>query len=323
MLSLLFVPNPNGDKRRLIYMNTFKDYPVIAQWGEDAVINKLRELGDPSLLSIDDSLSLEGSTAKGRISEWFQKRKPIWYSNSHVFGFVGEPNPGARLIDIVDVGDHAADDRLKNSRITVTLNHLRVADYPGSGAHRILFDFYAQNNIGSVTEELHFNATYRVMEGERAGVKGYPIFVGLNVGSQGLAFRCYTVNVSNDSDEAFLRRLDSDVFKNGLKLAAVAQPAIAPLSGIAVALTKSIAERNRNVPVQDFFLGLDFKPTPGGGRLAKGSYVVIQVPEQSVVMWNWSEWVFDLSIGQIVNRYNPTELIPNNYIIFGVSGYSE
>jgi hypothetical protein len=304
-------------------MNAFGDCPVISQWEEEAVIDKLRELGDPSLLSIEESLSLEGATAKGLISEWFQKRKPIWYSNSHVFGFVGEPDPGARMISIVDVGDHAADDRLKNSRISVTLNQLRVADYPGSGVHRILFDFYAQNNIGSVTEELHFNATYRVMEGERAGVRGYPIFVGLNVGGQGLAFRCYTVNVSNDSDEAFLRRLDSDVFKNGLKLAAVAQPAIAPLSGIAVALTKSIAERNRNVPVQDFSLGLDFKLTPGGGRLAKGSYVVIQVPEQSVAMWNWREWLFDLSNGHIVNRYDPAELVPYNYIIFGVSEYIE
>ena len=171
--------------------------------------------------------------------------------------------------------------------------------------------------------DLPATATYRILEGERAGIKGYPIFIGLNVGSQGLAFRCYTVNVSNDDDEAFLRKLDSDVFKNGLKLAAVAQPAIAPLTGMAVALTKSIAERHRNVPVQDFLLGLDFNITPGGGRLAKGSYLVVQVPEENRAMWNWTEWMFDMSQGQVVNRNDTAQLIPYNYIVFGISEYVE
>lgn len=306
-----------------IMTDVFADHPVIAQMDETTALNKLQELGDPSLVEPEDLPGFRGARAKGVISEFFQRKKPIWYSNSHVYGFVREPEPAAKLIEIVDVGNHSSDDSLKNRRITVTLNHLRVADYPGSGAHRILFDFYAQNNVGGVSEELHFNATYRVKDGERAAIRGYPIFVGLNVGSQGLAFRCYTVNVSNDDDEAFLRKLDSDVFKNGLKLAAVAQPAIAPLSGIAIALTKSIAERHRNVPVQDFSLGLDFKVTPGGGRLAKGSYLVVQVPEEDRVMWNWAEWKFDLSQGQVVNQNDPTQLIPYNYIVFGVSEYLE
>ena len=301
--------------------NSFADYPVIAEWEEESVLKKLQELNDPTLAALETPSSLKGAIAKGTFAEWFQRTKPIWYSNAHVYGFIREPVAGERLIEVVDVGDHAAEDDLKNRRINISLNHLRVADYPGSGAHRILFDFYAQNNIGGSTEELHFNATYRVQEGERAGIRGYPIFVGLSVGSQGLAFRCYTVNVSNDDDEAFLRKLDSDVFKNGLKLAAIAQPAIAPLSGIAVALTKSIAERHRNLPVQDFLLGLDFKNTPGGGRLAKGSYLVVQVPEEDRAVWNWTEWMFDLSQGQVVNRNDRGQLIPYNYVVFGISEY--
>ena len=50
------------------------------------------------------------------------------------------------------------------------------------------------------------------------------------------------------------------MFKAGLKLAATAQPAIRPLSQMALGLTKGIAARHRNVSVQDFYMGLDFQP---------------------------------------------------------------
>ena len=42
-------------------------------------------------------------------------------------------------------GNIAADDALKQARITITLNRLRVADYPGGGTHQVLFDFYARH----------------------------------------------------------------------------------------------------------------------------------------------------------------------------------
>ena len=98
----------------------------------------------------------------------------------------------------------------------------------------MLFDFYARNQEPGAAEVLHFNATYRVREGERAAVRGYPIFVGLGVGIEGVALHFHTVNVKNDADEAFLDFLEGDVFKNGLKLATTAQPAIAPLAMRAV-----------------------------------------------------------------------------------------
>lgn len=151
-----------------------------------------------------------------------------------------------------------ADLTLKNARVNIALDRLRIADYPGRGTHRILFDFYAQNQVPGNIEHLHFNATYSVREGEQAAILGYPIFVGLGVGAAGLAFRCYVVNVKNEEDGAFLNFLESDVFKAGLKLTATVQPAVAPLSEMAFALTKGIARRRRNVPVQEFFLGLDF-----------------------------------------------------------------
>ena len=113
-------------------------------------------------------------------------------------------------------------------------------------------------------------------EGEHAGIHGYPIFIGLNVGDEGLSFRCRTINVSNDQDEAFLDFLESDVFKAGLKPVNTAQPVIAPFSELGLGIAKTIAKRNRNVSVQDFDLGLDFSTLSMNGRLAEGSYLAVQ-----------------------------------------------
>jgi hypothetical protein len=219
-------------------------------------------------------------------------------------------------------GSIKADLSLRNSRIKITLDRLRVAAYPGTGTHRVLFDFYAQNQVPGDLEHLHFNATYRVREGEQAAILGFPIFVGLNVGTEGVAFKCFTVNVKNDEDEAFLGFLESDVFKAGLKLTSTVQPAIAPFSQMALGLTKSIAKRNRNVPVQDFYMGLDFSSIATRARLAEGSYLAVQIPETLQTAWDWAEWVYDPRNGQIVKKTQPSKLIPYNYLVYSVSRYA-
>jgi hypothetical protein len=127
------------------------------------------------------------------------------------------------------------------------------------------------------------------------------------------------VNVKNDNDEGIIRFLDSDTFKAGLKLARTAQPAIAPLTDIAVGLTKMLAHRNKNIGVQKFSMGLSFDHVPGGARLAEGAYVVVQIPEEDQVVWDWKEWIYAPLLGSIVRKDEPNKLIPFNYIMFGVS----
>jgi hypothetical protein len=127
------------------------------------------------------------------------------------------------------------------------------------------------------------------------------------------------VNVKNDDDEAFLGFLESDVFKEGLRLAATAQPVIGLFSQTALSLTKAIAKRNRNVAVQDFYMGLDFSDIRTRARLREGSYIAVQIPERSVVVWDWREWVYNPNNGQIVNAADPAQLIPYNYVVLGVS----
>lgn len=257
----------------------FDDLPVIGALPLEAAAAKLRELGEADVAAALDTANEERPTrfAAGDGRRWpFRDR--AWQHTAHAFGFL-PAHAGSR--DVLPVGAIAADTSLKHARLKIALNRLCVADYPGRGAHRILIDFYAKNQVPGQVEDLHFNATYRVRQGERAPIAGYPIFIGLNVATEGVSFRCHTVNVKNDNDEAVLDFLDADVFRSGLKLATTAQPALAPLAGMALGLTRAVARRNRNVSVQDFYLGLDFSGTQMGARLALGDYIAMQIPRPS------------------------------------------
>ena len=318
----------------------FDDVPVLGNLPREEAVAKLRELGETEAAaalekgpdSSDRGAGTFGAHRKnnpgrekrssaGRSGSWWPFGNRAWQHTAHAFGYLAPGPPGDEPVPIQHAGNIEADGTLKDGRVKITLNRLRVADYPGGGTHRILFDFYAQNQVPDHVEHLHFNSTFRAAEGERVAVIGYPIFVGLNVGTEGVAFRCFTVNVKNDDDEGFLAAMESDVFKAGLKLINTVQPAIAPLSEMAVGLTKSIAKRHRNVPVQDFYMGLDFTNILTGARLREGAYLAVQIPETFERVWRWDDWVYDPTSGQVVNKSDSAELIPYNYVVFGVSRY--
>jgi hypothetical protein len=240
-----------------------------------------------------------------------------WAHSAHTLGFI--PAGGNQGVQqILNAGSIAADAGLKGQPLRVALNALCIASYPGFGQHHVLLDFYAQSQAGEGTEHLHFNASYRVHDGEHSGVIGQPIFIGVQAGAGGLSLRCLTVNVKNEDDERLISFLDRDVFKAGLKLLKTAQPAVAPLSEMALGLVTGLAKRARNVPVQDIYLGLDFGSTAGGARLAQGTYVAVQIPETQALAWRWDDWVFDHAAGRIVLKSDKTTLVPYNYLAFAV-----
>jgi hypothetical protein len=296
----------------------FADLPVIGELPRDDALAKLRELGEDAAADAIERAAPPPRTM--RAASFWPYDDRAWQHTAHSIGFL-PADGGAGPQKILGVGEAHADPSLKNARINIALNALRVADYPGGGEHRVLFDFYARNQVPGASEDLHFNAAYRVREGEHAAIRGYPIFVGVGVGAVGVAFQFHTVNVANEDDEAFLDFLEGDTFKSGLKLATTMQPAIAPLAGMVLALTKSIAKRNRNVSVQDCFLGLDFAGTAMGARLAAGDYIAVQIPENLQRVWYWDDWVYDPRSGLIVSTADPTALIPYNYVVFGVSHF--
>lgn len=306
------------------HQDWFDDLPVLGKLPPDLAAVKLREIGDDHTAAALERSAAEQDTelVSFGVGEWlwpFQD-KP-WQHTAHTFGYLPPAPPGDGLVPIRHASNMAADASLKNARIKITLDRLRVASYPGGGLHRVLFDFYAQHQVPGGAEDLHFNATFRVREGEHAAVVGLPIFIGLNVGTEGVAFRCYTVNVANEEDERLLGFLESDVFKSGLRLATTAQPAIAPLAATAVGLTKALASHSRNVPVQDLALGLDFSSIPTRARLAEGSYLAAQVPEVQHFAWDWNDWAYHPTSGQVVSRADARSLIPYNYLVFSISRF--
>jgi hypothetical protein len=248
----------------------------------------------------------------------FRGDTPVYAYTEHSFGFIVPPRPGASgNLEIVDAGNMEADDGLKNQRIKVSLDRLRVFDYPGKGEHTVLIDFYGrhQTSTPNQTEDLHFTQKYRALEGTGGGLRGLDIFVGLKVGEQGVSFKCYTVNVENKDDKKLLAFLDSDVFKKGLGMIEAFNPAIPIVSGLATGVLKMFAGRNDNVPVQDFHLGLDFSKGGTGARLREGSYVAVQVPNEAD--WDWSQWVLNRANNQVVSKEG-SNAIKLNYIVFRI-----
>jgi len=301
----------------------FDDLPVLGNMPPEDAAVKLREMGEEeTAAALETAQETQAQTFKlgGRKSWWPFQDKP-WQHTAHTFGYLAPVLPGSGPLPIRHVENIPADPGLQGARIKITLNRLRVAAYPGSGMHRVLLHFFVQNQVPGKAEHVHFNATYRVHEGEHAGVQGYPIFTGLNVGQEGVTLKCRTINVRNDQDEAFLSFLDSDVFKAGLHLVTAAQPVIAPFSEMALGIAKTIAARHRNVSVQDFDLGLDFSTIPMRGRLAEGAYLAVQIPESFQAVWDWNEWVYLPAKGLVVKRDDHQELIPYNYLVFGISRY--
>jgi hypothetical protein len=307
----------------MVTSQAFDDIPVLGKMPTEQAIAKLREIGEDEVANVLESAPRRRGAfdSLANMFAFLKLAPPAWVHTAHAYGYLAPASVGGGMLPIQHAGNMNSDPRLKNSRILITLNRLRVAKYPGSGTHRILLDFFARNEVPGNAEALHFNATFRAEEGEEVGVIGHPIFVGLNVGTGGVAFGCKTVNVQNDNDQKFLEFLDSDVFKAGLHLVSTLQPALAPLTGMSLGLTKAIAQRNQNVSVQEFLMGLDFSDDPAGARLAEGSYLAVQIPQSSVLIWDWNEWVFNRANGQIVRKVDPKQLIPYNYIIFGVTKY--
>jgi hypothetical protein len=304
--------------------NWFDDIPVLGKLPPEQAAAKFRELGDDATataLETAKEVATRGSGTFKSPRSWWPFGDKAWQHTAHAFGHLAPALPDSGPLPIRHAGNIAADPTLKNSRIKITLDCLRVADYPGRGTHQVLLDFYAQNHVHGNIEHLHFNATYRVRENEHAAILGYPIFVGLNAGSDSVTFKCFTVNVQNESDEALLRVLDSNVFRVGLQLTSAVQPTVALFSELAFGLTRSVAGRNKNVPVQDFHLGLDFSNIPTRARLAEGAYIAVQIPESLQSVWDWSEWEYNPANGRVVSKADSQQLIPYNYLVFSVSRY--
>src|SRR5262245_15520827 len=178
----------------------FEGLPVVGAMPPDVAAAKLAELGEDGR---EVGAQRIGTVSFGPL-DFFPWRRKLWAGTAHAFGYLPPTPPESGEVPIRHAGNIRPDPSLKGARLRVTLDRLRVAQYPGGGTHLVLFDFSARNYSGGEASDLHFNATFRAREGQAAAVVGYPVFVGLVSGEEGLALRCYTVNVKNEQDETLL-----------------------------------------------------------------------------------------------------------------------
>jgi hypothetical protein len=312
-----------GEKMSTRKRSATSRVPVLAAMKASQAAQRIAAMGDKSTATeIQRAIRRQGRDVKlAALSwPWEGKKTPAYSYSDHAFGYFPLADGSKEAVtEIMDARSIEADKSLMNKNIKITLDRLRVFEYPGDGMHTILFDFYAQHQAATTGEsqDLHFTQNYRVRQGGGAGITGYPVFIGLRVGTEGVSFKCYTVNVKNESDQKILSFLGGDVFKKGLQLINSINPIIPVVSGFATGIIEAFAHRNDNVPVQDFYMGLDFSHVQSRAQLREGSYVAVQVADEA--KWDWSGWIFKRSNGQIVSKQTAGQSVPFNYVVFSVS----
>jgi hypothetical protein len=304
-------------------LSLFQDIKVIGEYEDpEEITAKLQQMKDPDIVGnvANDSTDEGGDKGILEFLNFLQDRP--WMYGTHQFGYIAPRKSAFEQPQLIQYAGAIEPDRtLKKSRINIRLDRLHIDRYPGGGTHNVMVTFAARNQVADTQESISFSQTYRVQEGHSAGIAGYPVFIGLNVGSQGVAFECSTVNVKNEEDQAILASLESSPFQSGLKLLETAQPAIAPFTAITLGVVKLLAQRYENVAVQKFYLGLDFDQAPLGVSLAEGNYIAVQVPDETTIDWN--EWIYKPDVGAIVQKEDSSATLPYNYVIFRVSKYEE
>jgi hypothetical protein len=304
-----------------------RDDEAVRWFGAEAPIGEM-SLTDAvgQLRAIDDQTSadeLSSSLGSGTgdsfaVADLVQSLFTRYVKTTHVCGFL--PATGADTI--VPVTSVAGQERLRGRPLTVTLDGLHVARYPGRGRHSILFDFGLQGHARDDLKEqvLHFNARFEAGDGETVPVHNFPLFLGVSPGPDGITLGFQTVNVSSSLDAGLLDFLDSDAFKTGLSLVS-ATPVLAQISGMATALTRWLAGQSKNVKVQEFRQGLDFASGRLGGGLAAGTYVVAQIPLEHQREWNWADWTVDPTLVRLVARgatQPANDTLEFNHVMIGV-----
>lgn len=294
------------------------DFPPLGALPPAEAAKILAELGENELA---DRLANAGKNLRSAAPSraWWPFSDQPWQHIEHAIGFIAPNQPNPAEYKLRSATSIPADTSLIGAHLKITLAQLRIAAYPGSGEHQVLFQFSAKNQTAAEAELVRFGMTVRARNGQPTATLNIPIFSGINVGPEGILLRGQTINVKNKDDEAMLEFLEGDTFRQGLKLLSTAQPAILPLSHLFTGLASTLLKRTRNVKVQEFFAGLDFSELPMAVRLAIGTYVIVQIPDSLKDLWDWSDWVYRPESGNIVSADNLTDKIPYNCIMIGIS----
>lgn len=290
-------------------------------------VDKSTMLGSAHANDIADYLELIGDVeaakrfqAAGQRSQGFSIPfiKDQWGCTGAKIGYIPEGDANG-LAEIVNAIGMTGDQDLVEESLKITLDTFFVANYPGMGKHKILCEFMGRNQTEQEEEATRFALTLAANDGTSAAHHGLPIFVGMNVGKNGLAFEGRTINVCSEDDDLILDALGKGVFKDGLTLLTTAQPVLKPFVKLAEGMVSAVLKRSKNREVFKFGLGLDFSNSSTSAKLRLGSYVVVQTDEAD---WQWSNFVWDPASGTIRSKAADGNGLNLNYMVFGVSKYT-
>lgn len=276
------------------------------------VIEYLREIGDQQAA---DALQPSGGTGQGFGLNWGSE---VWGHTGVLIGYI-PPTPTERLASIENAYTLHPDTSLKGSRIKISLERFWVERYPGLGRHKILCEFTGKNQAQNEQEEMQFALKTEANDGAGAAVSGAPIFLGVTVGNNGIAFEGKTINVRSSADDDLLAALSSGTFREGLGLLTTVQPALKPFVGLASSVVSAVLKRSKNKQIQFFKLGLDFSTNQTSVALRHGSFAIIQADNAN---WEWSKLAWNADSQQIVRREDG-QSIGFNYLVFRVSPFEE
>lgn len=293
-------------------MNSFNPRDSLAFKSDRTIAEYLRLIGDDAAAMRFSDTGVAGQGFKRLLGGQDQ------YAYSGILmGFIPLASKG-RVLQIQNAFELDPDTSLRGDRIKITLDKFYVANFPGTGTHSILCEFTGKNQLAEAAEEMRFAISTTANDGSSAAVSGAPIFLGVSVGQDGIAFEGRTVNVGSSDDTLLMDALGSDAFRNGLALLTSTQPALKPFVGLAGSVVKAIACRNKNRQIYAFKLGLDFAGGATSARLREGSYIVVQA-DDGIFDWSLHSWNSD---SRSVVETATGKAIDFNYMVFGVSRFS-
>lgn len=300
-------------------------FQILGEMTPERQERKLRELYPEEAVSSSDRVAATsfglGDDVRDMVKELVSAEVPWKYKGLQV-GFVPSGDHSTREIAILPFVEAPRSPHLMSVGLKVTLDRLYTANYPGSGTHHVMFRFSTSHSVdgGEQKEDVHYAAIYETQDGSAARKSGVTIFRDLSVAKDSLQMKVSMTNVKNQRDYAMLSFLKEPAFQQGLQLFKKVHPAVGQISTLAKTMFDVISDFDRkgNYGVFDFELGLHFDAASTHGRLAEGSYVVIQYPEKKPDM-DWSGIVFDTHNQRVIAKSEPEKPYPYNYVILNIS----
>jgi hypothetical protein len=127
-------------------LTLLRDLKVIGEYDDpELIVSKLQQMNDPDFSGEAD---VKEKGVEDILNIFNSVQNQPWSHATHQFGYIAPRQPGSTEPQAIQYpGTITADTTLKNSRINIRLDRLRIHKYPGGGIHNVLVTFAARNQV--------------------------------------------------------------------------------------------------------------------------------------------------------------------------------